>query len=405
MSSSPDRSAGLPGWLHEPLPKVRRDGAERAVPPQATIERVRPLLPILGITRIANITGLDRIGIPTTSVFRPNSRSLAVSQGKGLTLDAAIASGVMEALELFHAERVFQPIKLASANELQWMEDIVDLAALPPNSARLFHPDRRLLWIESLDLQEGYPVWLPFESVHLDSTMPLPTGSGCFDQSSNGLASGNHPLEAVHHALCELIERDAYSHYREAGPQVSDAARLDLTTVDDPACIEILEKYAAAEIDVAVWDMTSRLGIAAFHCIIVERRGHGWRQIAATGGMGCHPSRGVALLRALTEAAQSRLTWISGTRDDMMRSRHEILQGADVVDQMRQDMNDQKPVRSFADVPSRESNDIHDDVHGLLGRLRENGLEQALMVDLTHPALSIPVVKMVVPGLRGIIHH
>ncbi|MHA1566275.1 MAG: hypothetical protein ACTSX7_13265, partial [Alphaproteobacteria bacterium] len=68
----------------------------RSVSPERTVSRVRPFLPAMGITRIANVTGLDTIGIPVVMVLRPNSRSVSVSQGKGFSLDDAKASGVME---------------------------------------------------------------------------------------------------------------------------------------------------------------------------------------------------------------------------------------------------------------------------------------------------------------------
>ena len=74
--------------------------------PRQTLSIVQPFLRDMGITRIANLTGLDRIGLPTVMVARPNSRSVAVSLGKGLSLHAAQASGVMEAIESWHAERV-----------------------------------------------------------------------------------------------------------------------------------------------------------------------------------------------------------------------------------------------------------------------------------------------------------
>ena len=61
-------------------------GTHRLVAPNATLERVRPFMAVMGITRVANVTGLDTIGIPVVMVVRPNSRSLAVSQGKGLNL-------------------------------------------------------------------------------------------------------------------------------------------------------------------------------------------------------------------------------------------------------------------------------------------------------------------------------
>ena len=64
-------------------------GTHRVCPPEETLERLRPHLATMGITRVANVTGLDRTGVPVVMVVRPNARSVAVSQGKGLTLAAA----------------------------------------------------------------------------------------------------------------------------------------------------------------------------------------------------------------------------------------------------------------------------------------------------------------------------
>src|ERR1700742_693684 len=89
-------------------------GTHRQVDPAHTLARVQPLLATMGITRVANVTGLDTIGIPVVMVCRPNARSLSVSQGKGLTLDAAKASGLMESIELYHAETITLPLKLAT---------------------------------------------------------------------------------------------------------------------------------------------------------------------------------------------------------------------------------------------------------------------------------------------------
>src|ERR1700752_1277998 len=93
--------------------------------------RIQPMLPVMGITRIGDVTGLDRIGIPVVVVTRPNSRSLAVSQGKGVTLDCARVSGVMESIEGWHAERIDLPLRLATPEEMRWAVSTVDLSGLP----------------------------------------------------------------------------------------------------------------------------------------------------------------------------------------------------------------------------------------------------------------------------------
>jgi YcaO-like protein with predicted kinase domain len=194
--------------------KAYRLGTHRTVPPHETLARLAPLLPEMGITRIANITGLDLIGIPVVMVCRPNSRSVAVAQGKGLDLAAAKVSGVMEAIETFHAERVTLPLRLATYAELCRSECVADVRRLPFSARGLFTDDSPILWIAARDLAHGGSIWLPYECVHTDYTLPLPQGSQCFAANTNGLASGNHPLEAISHGLAEVIERDAITLWK-----------------------------------------------------------------------------------------------------------------------------------------------------------------------------------------------
>ncbi len=384
----------------EPGVKAFRTGTHRAVPPEQTLERVMRWAPVMGITRVANVTGLDRIGLPVVMVCRPNARSLSVSQGKGLDLAAARASGLMEAIELYHAERITQPLKLASFNELRFTHPLAEVSALPRLSTSLFHDDLQLLWIEGHDLLGDTAVWVPYEMVHMNLTLPLAPGSGCFAASSNGLASGNHPLEALSHALCEVIERDANALWLARPPGVQQRTRVDLATVDDPACREALDLYERAGIAVAVWDLTSDLGVPAFRCTILDRDPDPFHPLFAGAGLGCHPAREVALLRALTEAAQTRLTSIAGSRDDLRLEHYERLRDADEAQRIAEDVEPTGPLRGFCEAPTRESETFAEDVGWLLERLAEAGMRQAVAVDLTHPAFGVPVVHVVVPGLE-----
>ncbi len=385
----------------ESAPKGFMDGTHRLVSPERTIERVLPLAPVMGITRVANVTGLDAVGVPVVMVCRPNSRSLAVSQGKGLTLAAAKASGLMEAIELYHAERITLPIKFASYDELQFTHPLVDVEALPRLSASAFTEHTRLMWIEARDLLNEEPVWVPYDMVHMNYTRPFPPGT-CFVPSSNGLASGNHILEAITHGISEVIERDAATLWHASGKEIQRETRIDLATVDDPGCLEVLQRFERANIVAGVWDVTSNIGVPSFLCSILDRTPDPYRPVVAAEGKGCHPARHVALLRALTEAAQSRLTWISGARDDMPRSEYELSRNPDVLERQRSELRNGATPRSFRDVPSQESATFERDVAWLLERLRAAGIKCVAVVDLTHPGLRVPVVRVVIPGLEAL---
>ncbi len=371
------------------------------MPPEATLERVLPLRRVMGITRLADLTGLDTVGIPVVAAYRPNSRSLALSQGKGLTRAAAQASAVMEAIELWHAERIAAPLRLASYAELSAAERCVDVWRLPKLSVSAFHEDLRLLWIEGHDLLADEPTWVPYETVHTDFTLPLPSGSGAFVLSSNGLASGNHPTEALSHALCEVIERDATSLWQAAGGTRQIATSLDLAAVEDAACRLLLERFAEGGLEVAVWDATSDVAIATCVCHIVDRRPSPSRSMYANSGKGAHPVAEIALLRALTEAAQSRVTYISGARDDQDHVEYEAILAADEVERCRRRIRrGMAGRRRLSEFPSRLHERFEEDLAFELQRLQAVGVEQVVAVDLSHPAIGVPVVRVVVPGLE-----
>lgn len=382
--------------------KVHTNGTHRIAAPEDTLARVRPYLPVMGITRVANVTGLDSLGIPVVMVTRPNSRSLAVAQGKGVTLAAAKASGVMESIEGFHAERITLPVKYASWDELRWTHRMVDVERLPRLATSTFSPHEPILWIEGVDLMSGTGRWVPFDMVHLNFTLPLPPGAGAFMSGSNGLASGNHRLEAISHAITELVERDSTTLWRLLDDAAQDETRLDLATVNDPVCRSLLARFEAAGVDVAAWETTSDVGLPSFLVRAVPREDSPQHSIRPATGMGCHVAREVALSRALTEAAQSRLTFIAGARDDMPREEYERHLAGGLHRRWQARLKAAPGTRDFALCPSRSTRTIEEDLAHQLDRLRAVGIEEVVAVDLTKPEFGIPVARVVIPGLEGL---
>lgn len=380
------------------VPKRYFRGTHRTCAPEETLARLQPLLPGMGITRIANVTGLDRTGIPVVTVARPNARSVTVAQGKGLTLAAAKASGVMEAVEVWHAERIVKPLKLASYNEMRGEHRLVDVVRLPRVRDSRYHPALPLLWIEGVELMGGGSVWAPFELVSANYTLPAPPGSGCFQANTNGLASGNHFLEAVSHGLCEVVERDARTLWQHRAPGSRARRVLDPRSITDADCQSILARFEAASLQVRMWDVTSDVGIASFVCLVMGREGD---DTDPEFGSGCHPVREIALLRALTEAAQARNTTITGARDDF----HARLYSPAYRERRHKDclqmLEAEEAQRDFVHVPSVETPSLDADLRRIFARLRAVDIEQVIAVDLTRDAVGVPVVRVIVPGLEG----
>lgn len=369
----------------------------RPVPLAETWARIRPVLSGLGVTRVADITGLDTIGIPVATAYRPNSRSLAVSQGKGPTRQAAMVSAAMEAIEHAHAERIDAPLRLARFSEIP--------SAIAPR--RLAHVEGGatgdnvpILWIDGRRVADGARVAVPYEAVSLDFTLPpelVPLGL-CRD--SNGLAGGNTVTEALVHGLCELIERDAAALWDLRPAEEQASTRIDVSTVDDPVALELLERYGTAKVEVALFDMTSDIGVPAVLCHIVEAEPDPFRPLPPAAGLACDPDPSQALVRALAEAAQSRLITVSGSRDDVTREEYEnvtdVEAAVELRDALRATEAHARPWRRGS-VPET----LDEARAWLLDRLAAAGLTEVVTVDLTRPSPGIPVLKVLVPELEG----
>ena len=378
-------------------PKWDCDESQRICGPEATLEVLLGCKAALGITRVADVTGLDCLGIPTVMVVRPAARNLSVTQGKGTSVAAAKVSGLMEAAEHFLAERVALPLRWGSYRDLIGAHRLADPLLLPQYD-RPFTTGAPCLWVEGEGIESGTGVWVPYELVHLDYRLPLPAGSGQFLSSSNGLASGNVRVEAVVHGLYEVIERDATTLFyaRDAWDQAQRV--VDLDTVDDPTCRALLRCFERADVRVTVWETTSDLSVASFLADARAERSDPLRPLGASRGMGTHARRDVALRRALTEAAQSRLTSIAGSRDDiapadLATARAEAVQAARLS---------ARPVRDFRAVPDARFEVFEDELRWVLARMRALRLPEPIFVDLSSPRFPFHVVRVIAPGLEGI---
>ena len=374
------------------------DGGRRECPPAETWSKLQGLLPVLGISRVANITGLDRIGIPVFTACRPNSRSLSVFQGKGVTADAARVSAVMEAYETWCAESIDHCMKFASIDEMCFSHALIDLERLPLANVEGVDRGHPFLWIEGREMNSGANVWLPYELVHANYALPEPPHSNAFAATTNGLASGNTRDEATLHALMEVIERDALTLWKLGSDAWGNATAVRPESISEANCRWLLDRFEAAKIDVAIWDVRSDVNVPCFLCLINDRTGETG---AAELGAGAHPAPEVALIRALTEAAQARATFIAGAREDIPHSDYESDALAERKVMAEQIFSELNPQRCFEDIASVETQTFRGDVNAALAALNRVGLNQVVLLEIGKPALRFSVVRVVVPGLEA----
>jgi ribosomal protein S12 methylthiotransferase accessory factor len=362
-------------------PTRLRDGTHRAATLAQTWKRFAPAARRAGITRIADITGLDTLGIPVFAAIRPLGKSLSTQQGKGLTSEAARISALMESLETYTAEQARGTVR-GAYRTLARKRRVVDVRKLPRPRGRL-DLDASWRWIEGWDLVANEAVLVPLECVTLDTTFTRPP---VFDISSNGLASGNVLVEAIVHGLCEVLERDAEARWRRSGGD----RRIVLDTIDDPACRTLIERITKTGSRVFVWDLEGDIPVIG--CAIVEDPHEiAWRPLGVYQGFGAHLTPEVAIARALTEAAQTRLTYIAGGRDDFFPFDYERATDPEMVAAMwERRSGDAVDAR---DLPRFATRGLGEDLEMLCGLC-----ESVIAVELTLPDLGVPVAKVIVPG-------
>lgn len=369
------------------------DGTLRSCALSTTITKLEALLDLVGITRVANVTGLDNVGIPVATAIRPNAKHLTTSQGKGLSFEAAWISAVMEAIEAFHAENPKEALLSGSYDNLKQGYPVIDPNKFPKST--FVDPalsKRHLDWIDAKHLINWEDCYLPRTLVSLDSTKHMPEYS-LFAVNSNGLAAGNTLEEATCHALFELIERDALAHFAKLDSHERQALKLDLTSIDSFHALTLIAQLESAMQEVKLWDVTPKHGIPVYHCTVSDK--YVLRGLGIFRGSGCHAIKEIALLRAITEAAQSRLTLISGSRDDIFPSYYHA----------NRKLYQQKAVPSGTfNFQNRLSLEVPYQFSALISwiisKLNIYGCDDIYIVNHTKTDLDIPVVHVFAPMLQ-----
>jgi len=379
------------------LRKIYRYGTERICSPEETWERVRPLLPAFGITRVSDLTWLDCIGVPVFAAIRPNSRTITQSNGKGLTSMQARVSAVMEGIEVWHAEELPGSDRIASISEMNRN----GLLSYDPYQLSL-RPDSFLCdqipieWIPCEDVTNETTTYLPRELVNLDFCVEHRASFPCFTGSSNGLASGNSHLEAALHGLSEVIERDAITQYANYVNVSKGRRRLVAPeTITSRLCQELIERCRRAGAKVYVEDISSEFGLPVFQASVSLDDHYG-----LLSGYGCHPSRETALLRALTEVLQERPTLISAARDDIHASSYCMPRRSLTEQSLAQQLAERNGLIDYESVANLENDYIERDLQTIVATLKEKLDTSVLLADLTRHDYAIPVVKIVVPKMQ-----
>jgi ribosomal protein S12 methylthiotransferase accessory factor YcaO len=396
---------------------------------EETLSTILPVSSGIGITRLADITDMDVLGIPNFSAVLPGTEDyIWVYSGKGPTRLDAKASALMESIERY--------CSLPSSNHKKMIQgsynDVSKVSkTLHPSNVvepMLFEYDEEMImdFLPGYDLLNEEQIMVP-TPLALFRYSPKPPAVNPFAyHHTNGLASGNVLEEAICHSLCEVIERDATSLAElnasalpynllktmtkylshngleidpiDSSEFVDDDSKfpdVDISNIDFEPVSNLVKKFNDAKIPLIIKDITSQIGIPTFNASSIEWITADYGYLAE--GHGTHPDARIALLRAITEVSQTRAANIQGARDDLRK----ISYGhTNSVEKKTWQFMKSKNSIQFSEVKSYVYEDILDDIKLILSRLKSNGLKQVIVVDLTNPQIMIPVVRTIVPGLE-----
>ncbi len=374
------------------LPKGYTWGTHRLFAPEQTLAHVTPHVAALGVTRLADVTGLDCLNIPVYCAIRPRGTSVQVCNGKGLCHTDAKVSALMEAVEFYYFENLSGDRKRGSLRSMQCDGHRAIQPCLLPDyrSETFFSADYVIDWVRAEDLLSGEEVWLPASAASLCRPM-------LYNVSTNGLASGNHLLEATLHGLYEVIERDAISRLSTNGRLDFRQKRcrfIELKTVTDGPVKELHEKLVAADVKLVLIWMKSCIPIHTFMAVLLDRKPFS-PSSRVNLGYGTHLSVSVAATRAITEAAQSRLTRIHGSREDLepegyQSAHHKIYDFFDHLEAQSR----------WGTLRDMAEDDLLQDYTCILRNLSVSGYKNIFRVNMTRPPFDIPVAKVLVCDLK-----
>ncbi|MGH6813137.1 MAG: TOMM precursor leader peptide-binding protein [Methylocella sp.] len=397
---------------------VMTSGGYRTVSPRATVARYRKhVSPLTGVVsrleRIeadlplnTNYYATHNFSAPAETVNELKAGLNGGSFGKGSTAEQGEASALMEAIERYSG--IFQGDEIRVTRRFT---DFPSGDAIPPNDVLLFSdaqnrgglaptpgsddsPMSPTLFDRSAEI-EWSPVWslrdkcfryLPASLLYFFYRGPAP-----FLADSNGCAAGNTLEEAIVQGFLELVERDAYAiwwYNRLQRPAV------DLGQFDDSYVRDLQSQLAETGRRLWVLDVTSDLGIPTF-VAVTHWMQNGHENIEF--GSGAHFDAPIALLRALTELNQfmslglmgggtGEKSSLDGTTPLRLRDHPFLTPGNNPAVELgsgskfgRLDTREQ--VTACVRVAKRERLDF-------------------LVLNQTRPDIEVPVVRVIVPGLR-----
>ncbi|WP_394542831.1 hypothetical protein C1N73_33265 (plasmid) [Priestia aryabhattai] len=385
----------------------------------------------IGITRLAVTHGLDRIGIPTASATVPSSLdSISIYSGKGTTAKGSKISAIMEAVERVSATSWTETVYLYSEKDLENRKaKFCSPSLFTETRIDNYSSDKNIEWVKGFDLVNEEELLVPLGAV-INPYIKKSKSEEVFQvfkyTHTNGLASGFSLEEAIPQALCEVIERDAVSlaelrssifpfafvkqlecniketfnsEYEIDNALFSDDFNLyksvEIETLPD-VLKNLIGRFFNANINISLKYITNDIEIPTFGCCCLETLPSGKTMFRA--GYGTHPDKETALIRAVTELAQSRIVDIQGAREDVHNLDKRRFEQKKIGKHWL--LEPSTETISFQDIPSKSFFDLSEEIHYIVEAIQKVGFKTVIVIPISSVLPNTYVVRVLIPGIE-----
>lgn len=310
------------------------------------------------VTRVSFINGFAETRLPVAIAYRPNSKVLAQSGGKGISRTQTMISALMESFECNTAENVNWDVVEAYGSGRENLANPLKLST----TLRDYNNSEKIRWCKAENLYTGSEIYIPFAAVTLDfREMSYIHKREPMMLTSNGLASGKNWDDATISAIYEVIERHSITTNEM---NKSDKERkIDKSTLKSEALKDLIKKAEENDnLSVEIYDNTIWSEFPTYKSVLSD--GH-----MIWSGFGTHSDPIVAATRAVTEANQARIISISGSREDMNKNIYLLSAEIQGSSKSGEEMGKGCEIREYG---GREKNPSLDEVKKILLKITPN---------------------------------
>ncbi len=367
---------------------------DKASTPKETIETALNRLKentTFSLNTIFRIDGLDRIGIPAFICELESKMGIRDSCGKGVSIDQAKASALMELIERYSCEYFMKQKRyfiISSYNRLK--EDALAPSSLLLPLSSAYQTNEILQDLKSLPIP-----WTKSFSLTHNRSIFFPLHWFYLVYGTTGFASGNTIQEATLQAIGEIIERHNIS--RVVQERLSRPS-IDITSIDHYIAKSLIKKFIDAGIRLYIKDFSLGMGIPTIGILAYDPIPPTDR-LKIYSAAGTHLNRDFALIRALIELAQHRAELIfREKRDKRPGGATYCFPHFRTLEEASYLIEDKETI-PFNAVPTYSNTDFKAEIKKAVDLIRQDDME-VIVTETTDPEIQIPAVAVSVPGAR-----